>query len=165
MISGTHWRAMRPDDVDDVDDIAARVHVDFPEPKSLFANRQALYPAGSRMFEAQGSGGPQALGYMLAHPWPSDRAPPKLGLLLEALPVADALYLHDIALLPEARGTGAGASALQYLVELGRAEGFARIWLTAVSGADRYWAQNGFGRVGKDAPYGDGTMVMEYRLT
>ena len=158
------WRAMQPSDVDAVEDIAALVHVDFPEPKSVFANRQALYPAGAKMLETRTPHGPQALGYMLAHPWPRGSEAPKLGAVIEALPASDALYLHDIAILPEARGTGAGAAALHLLLDLARDAGFSTIWLTAVSGADRYWAKNGFTRVGDDEPYGEGTMVMEYRL-
>lgn len=158
------WRPMRDDDVDSVDAIALAVHINFPEPKSVYANRFALYPEGSMIFETQGQDGARALGYMLAHPWPMDLPPPKLGALIEKLPPSDALYLHDVAILADARGSGAGSAAWQYLLTLGRAKGFSRIWLTAVDGADRYWAQKSFQRVGHDAPYGAGTMVMEYIL-
>lgn len=155
---------MRPDDVDAVDHIAAHVHVHFPEPKAVFANRQAVYPAGAMILERQGTDGAQTVGYILAHPWPTDHEPPKLGGLIDELPISNALYLHDIAILPQGRGGGAGAKALQQLKDLARAEGYSRIWLTAVDGADHYWSQNGFTRVGNEAPYGEGTMVMEYWL-
>lgn len=158
------WRAMRADDVDSVDAIAAAVHVNFPEPKAVFANRQAQYPQGCMILEQAGENGPRALGYMIAHPWPMDQEPPELGALVDQMPQADALYLHDVAILADARGSGAGGAALDHLMDFARHQGFARIWLTAVDGADRYWAQKAFHRVGDDAPYGEGTMVMEYIL-
>ncbi|MCC2602616.1 GNAT family N-acetyltransferase [Sphingopyxis yananensis] len=158
------WRAMRPDDVDSVDAIAAVVHVNFPEPKAVFANRQAQYPDGCMILEQAGDDGPRALGYMIAHPWPMECEPPALGALVDQMPDSDALYLHDVAILADARGSGAGGAALRHLMDLARRGGFSRIWLTAVDGADRYWAQKAFHRVGDDAPYGEGTMVMEYIL-
>lgn len=151
------WRAMMPADLDAVDGIAALVHVDFPEPVAVFANRQALFPAGSFVFQ-QGS---RILGYMLAHPWPSDRPSPDLGVVLDRLPPSQSLYLHDIALLPEARGTGAGDAAVDLLISLAREQGLAHIWLTAVGGADHYWRKKGFQRVGQAMPYGEGSMVMD----
>lgn len=151
------WRAMTPADLDAVDRIAAHVHVDFPEPIAVFANRQALFPKGSFVFQQGG----QILGYMLAHPWPSDRPSPDLGVVLERLPPAQSLYLHDIALLPEARGTGAGDAAVDLLISLAREQDLPHIWLTAVGGADHYWCKKGFQRVGQDRPYGEGSMVMD----
>jgi ribosomal protein S18 acetylase RimI-like enzyme len=158
------WRAMRADDLDNVDAIAAAVHVNFPEPKAVFANRQAQYPQGCMILEQAADNGPRALGYMIAHPWPMDRKPPELGALVDIMPQADALYLHDVAIMADARGSGAGGAALDHLMDFAREQGFSRIWLTAVDGADRYWAQKAFHRVGDDTPYGEGTMVMEYIL-
>ncbi|MCW2395116.1 MULTISPECIES: GNAT family N-acetyltransferase [unclassified Sphingobium] len=53
-------------------------------------------------------------------------------------------YLHDLALLPDARGSGAGRTALALIVAQAGREGLGEIWLTAVNGADSYWAAQGF---------------------
>lgn len=155
------WRPMQPSDLPAVDHIAQTVHVDYPEDIAVYHNRLALYPQTSWAFEKGG----KALGYMVAHPWPDDAAPPKLNQILDALPLSDCLYLHDIALLPETRGTGAGRIAAAKLKQLAKDHGFRKIWLTAVSGADSFWAQQGFTRVGEDSPYGEGTMIMEFLIS
>jgi acyl-CoA thioester hydrolase len=157
---GDGWRAMGPLDLAVVDAIAQKVHVNFPEPAEVFSNRLQLYPRGCMVYEKQG----QILGYMIAHPWPQDAVPPKLGAVMDELPDARSLYLHDIALLPEARGSGAGGAATERLFALARAHEFRHIWLTAVDGADSYWSEKAFRRVAHDAPYGEGTLVMEYIL-
>lgn len=154
------WRPMTAADLPAVDRIAQRVHVNFPEPVETFANRLALYPQGCLALERDG----RVVGYMVAHPWPRADPPPGLGAIWDALPAADSLYLHDVALLPDARGMGAGADALGRLFGIARAAGLMHIWLTAVDGADSYWAAKGFRAAAQDAPYGDGTMVMDYHL-
>ena len=94
---------MREADLPMVVGISDAVHGDFTEPLATFADRLAHYPAGCAIFERGGA----SLGYLISHPWPRDAAPPKLGALLGAIPAADSYYLHDIALLPAARGSGA----------------------------------------------------------
>lgn len=154
------WRLMTSADLPAVDRICQRVHVNFPEPVEALANRMALYPQGSFVLERDG----KVVGYMLAHPWPRDDPPPKLGAIWGKLPVANSLYLHDVALLPDARGMGAGTDALDRIVALAKTAGMKHIWLTAVDGADSYWASKGFRAAAQDAPYGPGTMVMDYPL-
>lgn len=150
------WRPLQPSDLPAVDRIAQIVHVDHPEDMAVYHNRLALYPQGCMALERDG----QVMGYMVAHPWSDDAAPPKLNQILDDLPVSDCLYLHDIALLPETRGMGAGRIATAKLVQFAKDHGYRKIWLTAVSGADSFWSQQGFRRVGDDSPYGEGTMVM-----
>lgn len=154
------WRPLQASDLPAVDRIAQIVHVDFPEDIAVFHNRLALYPRGCMAFERDG----EAMGYMVAHPWPEDSAPPSLNQILDDMPASDCLYLHDIALLPATRGTGAGRIVTAKLKIFAKEQGYRKIWLTAVSGADRFWAQQGFTRVGDDSPYGAGTMVMEFPI-
>lgn len=163
------WRPMLSGDLASVERIAEIVHPDYPEAPETFADRLAVFPAGCRI--AEGEDG--AVGYALMHPGRLGR-PPALDSLLGALPEgADCLYLHDVALLPAARGKGLGEAVLAYARGLAAAHGFARLALTSTPPARGYWTRLGFGPYGgadaalaaKLASYGEGMayMVAEIR--
>ncbi|HYH37928.1 MAG TPA: GNAT family N-acetyltransferase [Azospirillum sp.] len=138
-MSGT-WRAMRGADLDTLLDVAAVVHPGYPEERAVFAERLRLYPAGCRMAERDGA----VVGYAVLHPGRLGE-PPKLDSMLGRLPDgADCLYLHDVALLPAARGSGLGAAALEYAWGLAAREGFAWLALTSTPEARGYWDRQGF---------------------
>jgi GNAT superfamily N-acetyltransferase len=140
------WRQMSANDLPAVSAISDAVHGRFTEPVAVYAERLTLYPEGCRVLEQDGA----AAGYLITHPWYRE-APPKLGALLGAIPAdADSYYLHDLALLPVARGTGAGKAALDFVKARARALGFPDIALMAVGGADLYWAARGFAYVPRD---------------
>lgn len=134
------WRQMQPQDLDAVMHIAARVHPHFPEARAVLANKLSLHPGGALVLES----GQGPAGYCFAHPWHCTEPPP-LDTLLGAIPVgADALYLHDLALLPEAHGAGAGAAAVTLLLAHAALLGFERCALVAVNGSIPYWSRHGF---------------------
>ena len=135
-----HWRPMTTFDLPAVQAIAAAVHPDFPEDDSVFAERQRLYPDGTRLLELDGA----PAGYVLSHPW-QFRALPELNSLLGAIPEnADTFYLHDLALLPKARGTGAAAMIVGEMLRHARGAGFATMSLVAVNGSLPFWHKHGF---------------------
>lgn len=135
-----HWRAMTTLDLPDVESIAAAVHPDFPEDTKVFAERQRLYPDGTRLFELGGT----PAGYILSHPW-RFKALPELNALLGTIPDdADTYYLHDLALLPRARGTGAAAMIVGDILRHARTAGFANMSLVAVNGSLPFWHKHGF---------------------
>lgn len=139
---GTAWRRMGEGDLPAVGAIAARVHPDYPEDDAIFAERLRLYPAGCRVLDLDG----RAAGYALSHPWVS--GPPRLNTLLGALPAAPVtLYIHDVALLPAARGCGAAPRLLGQLAELARTAGLTSLSLVAVNGSAAFWERQGFGLV------------------
>ncbi|WP_240700171.1 GNAT family N-acetyltransferase [Sphingomonas gei] len=149
---------MREADLASVSAISDAVHGRFTEPVAVYAERLALYPSGCRVLEHDDA----VAGYLIAHPWHRD-VPPKLGAMLGAIPPdADAYYLHDIALLPAARGTGAGNEALDLVTAQARALGLSDIALMAVGGADRYWAAQGFAYApgDEDPSYGPDAYLM-----
>lgn len=152
------WRQMQAGDLATVAAISDSVHGRYTEPVTVYAERLALDPAGCLVLEAAGA----VIGYLIAHPWHRDD-PPGLGALLGAIPAdATTCYLHDIALLPAARGAGAGRSALRFVLERARALGLPDVTLMAVGGADRFWSAQGFDYV-RCAPglsYGAGTHLM-----
>lgn len=156
--AAAHWRPMRAADLPTVTAISDAVHGVFTEPMATFAERLALYPQGCHIWDSGGA----AIGYLITHPWRSG-TPPKLGAALEALPPEpDCYYLHDIALLPAARGQRAGEAAVALVLALARAEGLKMVELVAVAGADAYWRRMGFdfAAPGVDGPYGAGSFVM-----
>lgn len=131
---------MRPQDIDAVVSIAAQVHPHFPEERHVFADKLRLHAGGALLLEsAQGP-----MGYCFAHPWHGTQPPPLNTLLGAIPPAADALYLHDLALLPEARGTGAGTAAVGILLAKALSLDLHRLSLVAVNGSIPYWSRHGF---------------------
>jgi GNAT superfamily N-acetyltransferase len=140
MSHAMHWRPLTTLDLPAVEAIAAQVHPAFPEDTAIFAERQRLYPDGTRLLELDGI----PTGYLLSHPW-RYKALPELNSLLGALPEdADTYYLHDLAILPKARGTGAAAMIVGEILRHARATGFANISLVAVNGSLPFWHKHGF---------------------
>lgn len=131
---------MTPDDLAAVNAVADVVHVNYPEDPAVFANRLDLFAPGCLMAEEDG----RVLGYCIAHPGVVDDPPP-LDTVLAGLPaVADCLYIHDVALLPAARGRHLGVALARLLENVARAHGFGRMALTAVNNSDGFWGALGY---------------------
>jgi GNAT superfamily N-acetyltransferase len=137
---GIHWRAMTTLDLPAVDAIAAVVHPAFPEDIAVFAERLRLYGDGAWLLEIGGA----PAGYLLSHPWPAGTMP-RLNHLYRMLPAGlQTYYLHDLALLPTARGFGAAAAIVKRALAHARRAGFATASLVAVSGSAPFWERHGF---------------------
>lgn len=133
-----NWRPMQADDLPVVAKIAGEVHPRFFEESFVFAERQALAPQGCWICEGQG----RPMGYVLAHPW-TLAGPPALNSRLGGIPeTPDTFYIHDLALLPLARGTGAARRIVETLI--GVARDFPSMSLVAVNGSVDFWARFGF---------------------
>ncbi|WP_420480066.1 GNAT family N-acetyltransferase [Brevundimonas sp. FT23028] len=128
----------------DLDAVAAIAVIGFPdhfEGRDLFANRLALNPSGCFVLAA-GVGEPR--GYMVAYPWRSDSAP-ALNTLIEAIPAdASVMYLHDLALHPDARGGGHTGAVVEQLAVAAKAAGWPAVALVAVNDASPFWTRHGF---------------------
>ncbi|MGH6761336.1 MAG: GNAT family N-acetyltransferase [Phyllobacterium sp.] len=134
------WRLMEVADLPSVSLVAAAVHPDFPEDDAIFAERLSLYPEGCFVL----TDGTAILGYCLSHPWRS-LSIPALDTLLGALPGETTnYYLHDIALLPEARSGGAASRVVSGIADNARRNGFATISLVAVNASGGFWERQGF---------------------
>lgn len=131
---------MTPADLPGVMAVAAEVHPGYPEDEAVFAERLALYPAGClALADAAG-----LAGYVVSHPWPLLQAP-ALNSRLGAIPAtADAYYIHDLALLPRARGTGAASRVVELLAGQAHAGGLRRMTLIAVNRSAGFWQRHGF---------------------
>lgn len=137
------WRPMTEADLDGVLAVAAQVHPDYPEDRAVFDERRRLFPDGVRVLEDDG----RIVGYGVSHPAVSGQ-PPRLNSLLGALPAhADCLHLHDVALLPQARGGGWPDRFLAHLRQVAQAAGLRGLALISVNGSSGYWERRGFALV------------------
>jgi GNAT superfamily N-acetyltransferase len=147
-------------DIPAVAAISDVVHGAYTEQAAVYVERLQLYPAGCWLLERDG----KAIGYLISHPW-AGRQPPVLNHSIQALPKpADHYYLHDLALLTDARGSGAAQAAIGIVRDQARTAGYARIALTAVNGADAFWVRNGFTALTDGETYGSGSVAMEQLL-
>jgi GNAT superfamily N-acetyltransferase len=157
------WRPMEAGDLAAVDAVATLIHTAYPEDAAVFAERLALCPPGCLVLAE----GDALAGYVVSHPW-NDGAPPKLDRLLGRLPdPATAWYIHDLALLPDARGGGHAGAIVTRLAETARSAGLARMRLVAVSGSVPFWRRHGFHELpsaGRLASYGPEARLMERHL-
>jgi len=145
------WRKMKTADVPIVTALANAIHTAYPEDEAVFAEKVCLYPDACHSLLINDV----LVGYALAHPWLFGQAP-ALNSLLGALPLhPDTLYLHDVALIPEARGKGAVRTLLQLLIRHAKERGFPSLSLTAVNNSVEYWRGNGFILIG-DAAHSQG---------
>jgi ribosomal protein S18 acetylase RimI-like enzyme len=134
------WRPMLAADLPAVIAVAAQVHPGYPEGEAVFAERLALHSAGCLVL----AGGEGLAGYVLSHPWRLGQVP-ALDSLLGALPdPVDAYYIHDLALLPPARGSGAASACVARLADHAHGRGLARMALVAVGASAGFWRRHGF---------------------
>ncbi|MCP1545988.1 GNAT family N-acetyltransferase [Methylorubrum extorquens] len=159
------WRPLLPADLPRVRAISEIVHPDLPERLDVLSEKRALFPEG-----CLGFGGSEILGYGLAHPWVLGRIPALDGFLGGLPHSPDCLYVHDVALLPAARGQGGASRYIAAMAAMARSRGLRRLACVAVYGAERLWSALGFEEVADEASepklrsYGEGALFMVRRL-
>lgn len=156
------WREMTETDLSAVDAIAAVVHPDFPEDPDIFAERLQLFREGCHVLDD----GAALAGYIFSHPWRLGE-PPALNRKLGNLPTpASTYYIHDLALMPRARGAAHGTGITEQLAHLASSRQFTSLSLVAVNGSTPFWQRHGFvpladaGLAAKLASYGDDAAYM-----
>lgn len=137
--------AIRPalsGDLDAILQIQARCYTAIvPEsPRSMGAK---LAAAPNSCFVAGPAGGPP-VAYLLALPWHFDDPPHLDAQTCQAPADADTLYLHDLAVAPEARGSGAAGALVDAFMTALSASGIGRASLIAIQGSAGWWARHGF---------------------
>lgn len=156
------WRPAIAADLDAIVALAARLFPDHPESRSVLGHRLRLSGPTARI--AEGADG-AALGYLLAHPW-SQAVPLALDVPVRALPPrCDALYVHDLALLPEARGQGLAAAAVAHLLAEAARQALPTLTLVALPDAIGFWQRHGYTDQGPaDPSYGPAARKMRRAL-
>lgn len=161
------WRPMSLQDLDRVQVLAEAIHPAHPEGREVFTERQRLYPQGCHVLEVEGG----VMGYALTHPWRWGEPPPLNSRLGEIPDRASTFYIHDVALLPEARGIGHASRIVEHAAEQARGASLGNLSLVAVNRSQLVWERLGFrataipGLDGKLMSYGSDAVLMARDLT
>lgn len=131
------WRGMRHADVPAVAGLGAAVY-----PSQLWEGAgafQVRLQLGTGIVLTDPAG--TLYGYLLAHPW--DLTPPPLTAELRPVPQVETLWLHDVAVVPEARGRGlATLGVRRFLSWAGLFRSASLVALDPI--AARYWRRFDF---------------------
>ena len=113
---------------------------DLRETAEVFEDRFARF---GEYFRVAFLGGHIA-GYMVCFPWKLGDTPVNNQKFPETLPGPDCFYIHDIALLSEARGTGISRALLNDAYDTAHRLGYDAVSLVAVGQSGSYWDKVGF---------------------
>jgi N-acetylglutamate synthase-like GNAT family acetyltransferase len=134
------WRQATATDLLDIQSIADQIHPDLHEQAEIFAERLQLFPEGFFVLERN----EQVVGYGVSHPWPLNSIPP-LNQLLGSIPQSPGcLLIHDVAVLPRARGHGAAGVLIEVMAKVARKRGIPRLALISVYNTWPLWMRLGF---------------------
>ncbi len=134
------WRPAAAADLAEVERIGNAIHVSLQERPEVFANKLALFPQGCFVLARNGS----VAGYGIAHPWGLGTVP-ALDTCVAALPPSPAcLYIHDVVVLPAARGQGATGVLVDVFEAVARQHGLPSLALVSVYGTYPFWERFGF---------------------
>lgn len=156
------WRPMTAADLDQVAAVAAVGFPDHFEDRACFENRLTLHPQGCFAL----ADGDRIAGYLIAYPWRPDATPTLNARIAEIPGDAAVMYLHDLALTPDARGGGRTREIVERLADQARAAGWPSLALVAVNDASGFWRRHGFEvrdtpeTAAKLATYGSGARYM-----
>lgn len=132
------WRLMRAGDLPAVMALAGRIHPGLPEDEAVFSERLCLFPSGCLVLDLKGEPAGYAVGHPILYPHP-----PSLNTLIGAIPPdADAFYIHDVAIAPEARGHRHAEEVVAALLQA--ASAYPQACLVSVYGTVPFWQRFGF---------------------
>jgi len=134
------WLPLSPSDFDAVDGIAQAIHVEIYERTEVLFDKAGHFPQGCRKLVLDGV----MLGYAITHPWFINEIPQIDAFLPKRDEPPDCIFVHDVAVLPEARGSNAAGSFLALLRPLAQARGLRFFACVSVYGTDRLWSRFGF---------------------
>lgn len=134
------WRPAAATDLVDIQRIGDQIHPDLRERPEVFAERLELFPEGCFALVRN----QEVVGYGLSHPWFLNRIPP-LNQLLGSIPQSpDCLLIHDVAVLPHARGHGAAGILIELTAKLARMRSIPYLALVSVYDTRPLWTRLGF---------------------
>lgn len=134
------WLSLQMSDLDSVNRIADLVHTALPERPEVFQEKVMLFPNGCQKLVSM----TDIVGYGITHPWTLYSIPP-LDEFLKVLPdKPECLYIHDVVVLPEARGNRAAEMYVEYIKHLAIELNISYLALVSVYGTDVLWGRFGF---------------------
>ena len=134
------WRPATALDLVEIHRIGNAIHAELPESPEVFAEKLRLFPEGCFALTEHA----RVVGYSFCHPWRLRSIPP-LNELLVRLPASpDAMLIHDVAVLPEARGRGSTAILVGLIETLANRLDISYLALVSVYNTRAFWARFGF---------------------
>ena len=140
MSEPARWRPAAEADLDAIVEIQDAVHTIASESRAVFASKRRAFPRGSLVLVRAGA----TIGYGVFHPWMLDDIPPLHALPFRAPYRPECLFVHDVALLPEARRHGAGGALVEIARREARHMGLSWLALVSVYGTVPIWSRYGF---------------------
>ncbi len=133
------WCEVSPDHLTVIDAIGQAIHTLY-ERAEILAEKIALCPEGCGVLASGG----RIVGYGISHPWRVGEVP-ALDTFLDALPAEpDCMFIHDVAIQPEARRQGAMQRFVAQVSRVARDRALARLALVSVYGTVPFWERCGF---------------------
>jgi GNAT superfamily N-acetyltransferase len=134
------WHPLTISDIPSVQSIAAQIHPVLFERPEIFGEKVELFPQGCKKLLIDN----QPVGYGFAHPWKLHSIP-QLDTFLERIPTqSDCIYIHDVAILPHARGRNAAGLLIPQFQKLAAQYGFHALSLVSVYMTTGFWQRFGF---------------------
>ncbi|MBI2731813.1 MAG: GNAT family N-acetyltransferase [Aquabacterium sp.] len=134
-------RAMQEDDLDAVIELQKVCYsAEFHEPKSSFASKLRAAPDSCWV----AAGPDRLLAYLVCLPIEGDALPALHAPDWCKPHQPDWLYLHDLAIHPDARGTGLARAMLHQATTAAHSQGLSTMGLIAVQGSVPFWSRHGF---------------------
>ncbi len=160
------WQPLSRGDLPAVVLIADGIHASLRERVEVFGEKLSLFPEGCRKL----MDGTRLVGYGFSHPWTLDSIPRLDGFMGKLPARPQCLYIHDVAVIPEARGNSAAARYVEHIKGLAAAMRIPHLALVSVYGTDALWGRMGFkaressGFGDALGTYGPGAKYMVYDL-
>lgn len=151
---------------------AACYGADFIEDSQAFAAKLHASPDTCWLAHIE----QQAIGYLVSVPVSLNTLPTLNAASFEMALDADLLYLHDLAIHPDFRASGAGKQLIQHFKQYAQHTthfNFKGMLLIAVQDSATYWQRHGFEQLNelsdflaqKVASFGDDAVLMHAALT
>jgi len=161
-----NWQVAMSADLEIIDTIGNEIHPTLPEREEVFAEKIRLFPEGALVLKQ----GETTVGYGISHPWLLYSIP-HLDEFLIALPRSPTcLHIHDVVILPQARGHGAFRSFVELVVRIAEKRQVAFVSLVSVYNTHTLWGRYGFDVVSNELitkelkTYGDSARYMVRKL-
>lgn len=140
MNKASGWRPALESDLQVVYAMHESAHKGLPESREVLEEKFQLFPHGWLVFEKTA----RIVGYGISYPWRLYTVP-VLNSRMGTLPKCpNCLFLHDLALLPEARGKNSAQGFLQLAAMLAASHKLQALTGVSLYGSSRLWVRYGF---------------------
>jgi hypothetical protein len=134
------WLPLTINDLGRVDCIANVIHSGLPERTEVFSEKIRLFPRGCFKYIYTD----RIVGYGISHPWKLFSIPELDAFLGNCPDNPDCLYIHDVAILQEARGHHAAADYVSIIKHIAQELLVPTLACVSVYGTDVLWKRFGF---------------------